>query len=154
MHADQLLPAVVAAVAVACLLIAGRADGLEEYAPSAAVGLEMEPLAMSQNPGKFLPRPEVMPVPTDLLSRPDAGGDGEEYVPQVEVVPEVVMQPGDPLAEALGGGGDAYYAEQPTTEPVTFMSEQGGFYRTGASPAEPPAKPSSPGQKKAGGKYK
>ncbi|KAM3253540.1 hypothetical protein ACQJBY_047554 [Aegilops geniculata] len=150
MHADQLLPAVVAAVALGCLLIAGRADGLEEYgAPSAAVSLEMEPLSMSQNPEQFLPRPEVMPLPTDLLSRQDAGGDGEEYVPQVEVVPEVVLQPGDPLAEALGGGS---YAEEPTTEPVTLMGEQGDYYRTGAtpSPAQPPAKPYSPGQKKAG----
>ncbi|EMS54234.1 hypothetical protein TRIUR3_34792 [Triticum urartu] len=149
MHADQLFPAVVAAVAMACLLIAGRADGLEEYAPSAAVSLEIEPLSMNQNPGEFLPRPEVMSLPTDLLSRPDVGGDGEGYVPQVEVVPEVVLQPGDPLAEALGGGS---YAEEPSTEPVTLMGEQGDIYRTGAtpSPAQPPAKPSSPGQKKAG----
>ncbi|KAF7063008.1 hypothetical protein CFC21_069543 [Triticum aestivum] len=150
MHADQLLPAVVAAVALACLLIAGRADGLEEYAPTGAVSLEMEPLSMNQNPGQYLPRPEVMPLPTDLLSRPDAGGDGEEYVPQVEVVPEVVVQPGDPLAEALGGG--SYVAEQPATEPVTFG---GDFYRAGMTPSsQPPAKPSSPDQKKYGGSPK
>uniref|UniRef100_A0A8I6Y4E7 Uncharacterized protein n=1 Tax=Hordeum vulgare subsp. vulgare TaxID=112509 RepID=A0A8I6Y4E7_HORVV len=177
MHADQLVPAVVAAVAMVCLLIAGRADGLEEYAPAAAVSYEMEPLAMNQNPGQFrpglaaaygptaavsvemeplalnqnpgqfLPRPEVMPLPNELFARAEEGGDSEEYVPQVEVVPEeeVVVQPepGDALAEAITGG--AY--EQPTTEPITSARDQGDFYRT-PSPAEPPAKPSSPYQKK------
>lgn len=87
----------------------------------------------------------VRAVPAE--SGTEEGGDSEEYVPQVEVVPEeeVVVQPepGDALAEAITGG--AY--EQPTTEPITSARDQGDFYRT-PSPAEPPAKPSSPYQKK------
>ncbi|KAI4992371.1 hypothetical protein ZWY2020_051788 [Hordeum vulgare] len=40
---DAILPAVVAAVAVLCLLIAGRADGHDEYVPAAAGSKEVEP---------------------------------------------------------------------------------------------------------------
>ncbi|KAM3253541.1 hypothetical protein ACQJBY_047555 [Aegilops geniculata] len=101
MHADQLVPAVVAAVAVVCLLIAGRADGQLEYVPATASQV-VEPLATNLNPGQFLPQPEVMPVPSNLLAKP-------EYVSQTGF-----SLPEPSLAGAFTG---SYLPQQPTTQP-------------------------------------
>ncbi|KAF7056465.1 hypothetical protein CFC21_063866 [Triticum aestivum] len=155
MHADQLVPAVVAAVAVVCLLITGRVDGQDEYAPGGAASQEVEPLATNQNPGQILPQPEVMPVPGNLLPRPRAalsrpytGGNSRqqpttepEPETEAEQQPEQTTEP-EPQTEAEP------QPEQTTTrepEPVTPTRDQGDFYRTGATPTtpEPPATPTS-----------
>ncbi|XP_044949150.1 probable pathogenesis-related protein CaO19.6200 [Hordeum vulgare subsp. vulgare] len=136
MHADQLVPAVVAAVAVLCLLIAGRADGQDEYVPAAAGSEE----AVEPQPGT-------------------AAAGGEEYVPQPGLLP------GASLAKAFTGGYFPQQPkaepepEQTTTEPepepeqttrepepITPTRDQGDFYRTGVTPTapEPPAMLTSP----------
>ncbi|KAM3271381.1 hypothetical protein ACQJBY_041899 [Aegilops geniculata] len=129
MHGGQLVPAVVAAVAVVCLLIAGRVDGQDEYVPAGAASKEVEPLATNQNPGQILPQPEVMPVPSNLLPRPEQETEAE---PQ----PEQTTEP-EPGTEQTA-------TREP--EPVTPTRDQGDFYRTGATPTtpEPPATPTTP----------
>ncbi|KAF7063009.1 hypothetical protein CFC21_069544 [Triticum aestivum] len=132
MRADQIVPAVVAAVAVVCLLIAGRADGQDEYVPAGAASQEVETLATNQNPRQILPQPELMPVPNNLLPRPGAALSGQQ--PTTEQEPETEAEP---------------QPEQTITrepEPVTPTQDQGDFYRTGATPTtpEPPATPTSP----------
>ncbi|XP_051209166.1 uncharacterized protein [Lolium perenne] len=108
MHAEKLVPAVIAAVAVACLLFAGRAHGLEGYVPAAASQQQVEePLAINKN-DEFLPQPEVMPVPTQLFRRPGFA----VYAPQRE---EATTQPG---ADAnLAGSLDGYFRQPTMTEP-------------------------------------
>ena len=166
MHADKLVPAVIAAVAVVCLLLAGRAHGLEEYVPSAAASQQVtEPLVTNQNE-QYLPQPEVMPVPNELLARPAAG----QYAPQAEVVE---TQPGGFLGALRSAS--SYFRQQHTTttnqpepapetttepepepapgtttepepapektiepEPATPTAPgQGDFYRTGDTPTTP-----------------
>nr|XP_020170350.1 proteoglycan 4-like [Aegilops tauschii subsp. strangulata] len=148
MQGDQLVPAVVAAVAVVCLLIAGRVDGQDEYVPAGAASKEVEPLATNQNPGQILPQPEVMPVPSNLLPRPGASrpftGGKSPQQPTTEPEPETEAEPQpEPETEAEP------QPEQTTTrepEPVTPTRDQGDFYRTGATPTtpEPPATPTTP----------
>ncbi|KAM3253542.1 hypothetical protein ACQJBY_047556 [Aegilops geniculata] len=140
MHADQLVPAVVAAVAVVCLLIAGRVDGQGEYVPAGAASQEVEPLATNQNPGQILPQPEVMPVPSNLLPRPEEETEAEPGT-EAEPQPEQTTEP-EPGTESEP------QPEQTATrepEPVTPTRDQGDFYRTGATPTtpEPPATPTS-----------
>uniref|UniRef100_A0ACD5X2H3 Uncharacterized protein n=1 Tax=Avena sativa TaxID=4498 RepID=A0ACD5X2H3_AVESA len=76
MHAEKLVPAVIAAVAVVCLLFAGRAHGQDGYGVPAAASQQMEEpqpnqkyLPQPQANDKYLPEPEAMPMP-DLLKRP------------------------------------------------------------------------------------
>jgi len=172
MHADELVPAVFAAVAVVCLLAAGRVDGLDDYVPAAAASQEVEPQATTQNPGHYFPRPGLLPLPHHLSPRPfAAGGGGGGYVPQAEVAPEVTTHAGASFSGSgsFGGGGGGYFPQQPTTEPEpeqttepapeephpqqtattepeAATADQGDFYRTGETPTtpEPPATPTTP----------
>ncbi|VAI26468.1 unnamed protein product [Triticum turgidum subsp. durum] len=148
MRADQIVPAVVAAVAVVCLLIAGRVDGQDEYVPAGAGSQEVETLTTNQNPKQILPQPELMPVPNNLLPRPGAALSGQqpttEQEPETEAEPqpEQTSEP-EPQTEAEPQPEQTITREP---EPVTPTQDQGDFYRTGATPTtpEPPATPTSP----------
>ncbi|KAI4992372.1 hypothetical protein ZWY2020_051789 [Hordeum vulgare] len=121
MHADQLVPAVVAAVAVLCLLIVGRADGQDEYVPAAAGSQEVEP-----QPGL---------LPGASLAKAFTGGYFPQQ-PKAEPEPEQTTTEPEPEPEQT--------TREP--EPVTPTRDQGDFYRTGVTPTapEPPAMLTSP----------
>jgi len=126
MHADKL---VLAAVAVACLLVAGRAHGMDGYVPAAASQQVEEPLATNQN-DKFLPQPEVMPVPTQLFKRPGFA----VYAPQKKA--EETTQPDDAatLAGALQSAS-SYFPQEPTTTTTTTEPEPAPETTTEPEPA-------------------
>uniref|UniRef100_A0ACD5ZXN0 Uncharacterized protein n=1 Tax=Avena sativa TaxID=4498 RepID=A0ACD5ZXN0_AVESA len=97
MHAEKLVPAVIAAVAVVCLLFAGRAHGGDGYVPVAASQQMEEPQANE----KYLPQPEEMPMP-DLLKTPGFS----LYAPSKK-------NPGD--VSSLAGAFDGFIPKSTTT---------------------------------------
>ncbi|KAI4992367.1 hypothetical protein ZWY2020_051784 [Hordeum vulgare] len=103
----------------------------------------MEPLALNQNPGQFLPRPEVMPLPNRLFARAEEGGDSEYvrrwrscrrrwWCSRSRATPSPRPSPAARTSSQRG----AHHVAR----------DQGDFYRTRARRA--PAKPSSPYQKR------